>query len=357
VTVLSLPHYAGSNPYQRELNGALQKQGTRFLHWPRQARLSHIRGLIANRVIPDILHQQWIHVDTLRPTLARSLVATALFFLQIGLLRLLGVKIIWTLHNKVNHDGVFPRLDRWIRRAMFRAAHAVIVHSGAAARDACAHLAVGNRARARVRVVPHAAYCGTYPETAGRREARAAFGLEETHFCYGSIGRLQPYKGIEELVEVFRQLPGGHLRLLAAGPVHSARLMRWLDEQRAADARIILFPERIPEDRLQACFAAADAVVYPFRDQLTSGSVMAAASFGRALVLPDVPSLCAGLPPRGRVLFHPGRRPSLLAALHKVSTCDTAAMGAANRRATESPEMSWETMARRTLEVYRAVLA
>jgi glycosyltransferase involved in cell wall biosynthesis len=240
---------------------------------------------------------------------------------------------------------------------MFGMAHAVIVHSDAAAREASDYFALSKRARGKIRVVPHAGYFGTYPETVSRGEARASFGLSKSHFCYGSIGRLQPYKGIEELIEAFRQMPGCHLRLLAAGQVHSMPLRRWLEEQCVADPRIILLPERIPEDRLQACFAAADVVAYPFRDQLTSGSVLTAASFGRALVLPEAPGLAAGLPPGGRILFKSGNRVSLLDALEKVSTCDTEAMGAENRRATESPEMSWETMGRRTIEVYRAVLA
>jgi beta-1,4-mannosyltransferase len=185
---------------------------------------------------------------------------------------------------------------------------------------------------------------------------RAFFGLSEHHFCYGMIGRLQSYKGVEELVEAFHQLPGDHLRLIAAGQVASPSLRCWLDKKCAEDARIILVPERIPEDQLQTCFAAADVAVYPFRGQLTSGSVMMAASFGCALVLPQAPTLLAGLPQMGRILFKPEDRGSLLDALRRVSTCDTAAMGASNRSAMESPIMTWETMGRRTVAVYRSVL-
>jgi beta-1,4-mannosyltransferase len=356
LTALSLPHYAGSNPYQRHLNDAIGKQGVCFLVWGKQVRLSHLRSLIANRRIPHILHQQWVHVDTLRSTLVRSLIATFFFFLQVGFLRLLGVRIVWTLHNKVNHDGAFPRLDRWVRRAMFRVAHAVIVHSKASASDVSEHFALNKQARSKLQVVPHASYVGSYPETVSRRDARAFFGLSEHHFCYGLIGRLQSYKGIEELVEAFRQLPGDHLQLIAAGHVASLSLRCWLDEKCAEDARILLVPQRIPEDQLQTCFAAADVAVFPFRGQLTSGSVIMAASFGCALVLPQAPSLLAGIPRLGRVLFTPEDPDSLLNALRRVSTCDTAAMGARNRIAMESPKRTWETMGRRTVAVYRSVL-
>lgn len=352
-TVASLPHYAGSNPYQSQLNQALARQGVRFLPWQKQARLSHLRCLLAARKIPDVLHQQWIHVDTLRPTLARSLLATALFFLQVGILRGLGVRIVWTLHNKMNHDGAYPRLDQWIRRAMFRVAHAVIVHGETAAAKAADHLRIGNKARSKLRVVPHASYAGIYPDTVDRQEARARFGLSETHFCYGLIGRLQAYKGVEILIDAFRQMPGENLRLIVAGHVASAGLNRWLHEQQTTDSRILLFPERIAEEDLQTYFAAADAVVYPFQDQLTSGSALLAASFGRALVLPGL----LGLPPAGCLLFEPGNRTSLLGALRRVSACDTEAMGAANCAAMASPDMSWPTMAARTLAVYRGALA
>src|SRR5258706_13200799 len=89
--VLSLPHYVGSNPYTDRLRSALEQQGVEFLPWKEGSRLSHVRSLLAHRKAPDILHQQWMHVDTLRPTLARSILATTLCFLQLILLRLLGV--------------------------------------------------------------------------------------------------------------------------------------------------------------------------------------------------------------------------------------------------------------------------
>ena len=356
LTVLSLPHYTGSNPYQTRLNQAVEQRGVRFLAWSRQVRLSHLRSLITNRRAPDILHQQWVHVDTMRRTLARSVVATFLFFLQVGLLRMLGVRIVWTLHNKINHDGVYPKLDRWVRKTMFRLAHAVIVHSTPAAQDASAHFALNKKTRGKLRVVPHASYVGSYPADLSRSEARARFGLTENQFCYGLIGRLQAYKGIEELVEAFRQLPEDHLRLLVAGRVASPRLGRWLNEKRVEDTRIILVPEHIPEDQLQTCFAAVDATVYPFRNPLTSGSVLMAASFGCALVLPRVPTLLAGLPRSGCVLFEPGDRDSLVDALRRVSTCNTTAMGKMNRIAMEAPKMGWDAMASQTVALYRSVL-
>ena len=356
LTVLSLPHYEGSNPYQSLLNQAIATKGVRFLAWSKQVRLSHIRSLIANRRAPDILHQQWVHVDTMRRTLARSLIATLLFFLQLGLLRMLGVKIVWTLHNKINHDGDYPRLDRWVRKSMFRMAHAVIVHSKAAGREACGYFALAGHKQEKLHVVAHAAYVGSYRANVSRREARARFGLSENHFCYGMIGRLQAYKGVEELIEAFQQLPGDHLRLLAAGRVASPRLRRWFDEKCNQDARIMLVPEHVPEDELQTHLTATDAIVYPFRNPLTSGSVLMAASCGCALVLPRVLPLLSGLPSIGYVLFEPDNPDSLLDALRRVATRDTAAMGAANRAVMESPEMSWERMGKRTLAVYRSVL-
>lgn len=353
LTVLSLPHYIGSNPYQSRLNEALAGRGIHFLKWTRRVRLSHLRSLLANRQIPDILHQQWIHVDTLRPTLLRSLIATMLFFLQLGLLRLLGVRIVWTLHNKVSHDCAFPRLDRCIRQAMFRTAHAVIVHSEAAAAEAARHFDLRERERRKFQVVPHASYVRCYPETPGRTAVRRQLGISDEHFCLGFIGRLQAYKGIEELVTAFRRLPGNHLRLLAAGQVSSPTLLHWLRSQEASDPRIMLVPEHISEDRLYGYFRAADAVAFPFRNQLTSGSVLTAASFGCSLVLPNAPCISAGLPPEGRVLFDSGNPASLLDALQQVVTCETGTMGAINREAMELPEMSWDTMAKRTLEIYR----
>jgi glycosyltransferase involved in cell wall biosynthesis len=357
LTVLSLPHYSGSNPYQALLNGALERRGVRFLSWKKQVRLSHLRAPLAARALPDILHQQWIHVDTLRPTLGRSLLASALFFCQIAALRLARVKIVWTLHNKCNHSGAFPRLDWHVRRTMCRLAHAVIVHSEGAREAACAYFRLSAAARAKLCVVPHAGYAGHYPNKTSRPEARARFGLAEDQFCFGFIGRLEPYKGIEEAVQAFRALPGAHLRLLIAGQAHGPDLLRWLQEQAAADPRILLHPRRIAEEELQFFFGAADIIVYPFREQLTSGSVLTAASFGRGLVLPNLPGVNAGLPERGRLLYQAGNLAALSEAMRQASLSDAAEMGAANRAAMEAADRSWDVMADRTLAVYHRVLA
>lgn len=356
LTVLSLPHYSGSNPYQAQLNGALERRGVRFLPWERQVRLSHLRAAVAGRALPDILHQQWIHVDALRPTLGRSLLAAALFFGQIAALRLAGVKIVWTLHNKCNHSGTFPRLDWRVRRMMCRLAHAVIVHSEAAREEACAYFRLSAAARAKLCVVPHAGYAGYYPNTATRPEARAKFGLAEDSFCFGFIGRLERYKGIEETIRAFRALPGAHLRLLIAGQPSDADLLCWLQEQAAVEPRILFHPGRVAEEDLQFYFAAADSVVCAFKEQMTSGSVLTAASFGRGLVLPDLPGVSDGLPALGRVLYQPGNLAALSEAMRQASLSDAAAMGAANRAAMEAPDRTWEVMADRTLAVYHRVL-
>ncbi len=357
LTVLSLPHYRGSNPYQAQLNGALERRGVRFLPWNRQVRLSPLRACLAGRALPAILHQQWIHVDTLRPTLGRSLLAAALFFGQIAALRLAGVKIVWTLHNKCNHSGLFPRLDWHVRRAMCRLAHAVIVHSEPAREEAGAYFRLSAAARAKLCVVPHAGYAGYYPNKTARPEARAKFGLAEDQFCFGFIGRLERYKGIEETVQAFRALPGAHLRLLIAGQASGPELLRWLQDQAAADPRILFHPGRVAEEEFQFYFAASDSVVCAFREQLTSGSVLTAASFGRGLVLPDLPGVSDGLPARGRVLYEPGNLAALTEAMRQASLSDAAAMGAANRAAMEDAGRSWEAMADRTLAVYHRVLA
>ena len=50
-------------------------------------------------------------------------------------------------------------------------------------------------------------------------------------------------------------------------------------------------------------FNAADVVVFPFRKVLTSGSIVLAMSFGKALVIPDLESLKEIVPEEGTHVF------------------------------------------------------
>jgi glycosyltransferase involved in cell wall biosynthesis len=154
------------------------------------------------------------------------------------------------------------------------------------------------------------------------------------------------------LIAAFRaaELPGA--RLVIAGRPADPEADRLVAAAAAGCATIAYRPGFVPDDELQVLMRAADVVVLPFRDVLTSGSVVLAMSFGRAVIAPAlgcIPETVAA----GHELLYPaddrnGLRRALAAAARHRS--ELGAVGAANfRRAADD---TWDAVAERTAAAY-----
>ena len=120
-------------------------------------------------------------------------------------------------------------------------------------------------------------------------------------------------------------------------------------------SRVTLRLEHIPDDEVAQLLAAADVVVLPFRRVTTSGSAMLALSYGRPLIVPDLPGL-ADLPDQA-VLRYEGEVPGLIAALARLACADgdtLAAMSAA--AASYASKITWQEIAEKTMAEMLSVL-
>ena len=59
----------------------------------------------------------------------------------------------------------------------------------------------------------------------------------------------------------------------------------------------------VPDDRMQVYLRAADAVVLPYRDVLTSGSAILAMTFGQPVIAPAIGCLPESLGSEGTILY------------------------------------------------------
>lgn len=325
----ALPRRLASNPYCALLYGAVERLGVEVIEGA-----SGVRWLLRARRRVDVLHFHWPerHFDPAR------LASAVGFALRLVLARVLGYRLVWTVHNVRPHDGD-TRGHRLVRRTLLRLA-TPIVHCGAARR------ALG-RAGARAVVVPHGSYVGSYPNRVGTRPARAELGLPADARVLGCFGQIRPYKGIEELLRAFASLPDPDARLVVAGePVGGAEAL----VHGVCDPRVRLFLGRIPDDEVQLFLNAADVMVVPYRDVLTSGAAMLAFSFGRGIVAPRLGCLTDLADSGAAILYDPDAPDALVAALRHGLAADPAALGTAARRLVRG--LSWETIARRHLAVY-----
>ena len=168
---------------------------------------------------------------------------------------------------------------------------------------AALELAAG--ARRKVAVIPHGHYRGAYPDTMSRAEARQRLGLPPDARVVAFVGWVRAYKGVAELVEAFSGVDAPAARLVIAGQAVDDAYAERIARLAAADPRVRLDLGFVPDDELQVYLRAADVVATPFLEILTSGSVLLAMSFGRAVIAPRRGCVAETLDDAGGLLYDP----------------------------------------------------
>lgn len=349
--VLSLPDYSRDNPYQRLLAAGLAGEGVRSVGG-RPGRRQPFPILVAwvRAGRPRVLHLHWTH-EYLKGSAGPSRINQLRFLGQLRALRRLGVRIVWTMHNLGGHDGLRHASEMAVHRDLVGLADAVLCHCTAAREAAIATYGLGATDAAKLHVVPHGSYVGAYPDAVSRAEARTRLGLPESGPVLLFLGAVRGYKGTDELVAAFGALDDPAARLLIAGKPRGEGIAARLAGAAAADRRIVLALRYVPDDELQVWLSAADVVVLPFRDILTSGSAILALSFGRPVVAPALGCLPETVPADAGVLYDADAPGGLEAAMRAALDRDLAAMGAAARARAE--ELAWGPIAAATAALYR----
>ncbi|MEM6498040.1 MAG: histidinol dehydrogenase, partial [Pseudomonadota bacterium] len=164
-------------------------------------------------------------------------------------------------------------------------ADAVIVHSLAAVDPVCKQFRI---TESRVHVVPHPRYDRPRDAALTREDARVRLGLDSDEMIFGFAGMIRPYKGLEELCEVFRGLGGRGARLvIGGGPIDEAygtKIQSIADSVEMIEGKI----RRLDDTEHHDLLTASDVMVLPYRSILTSGALVHAMTVGRSVIGPRI---------------------------------------------------------------------
>lgn len=230
---------------------------------------------------PSYLHFDWIVSYYYRRWRWFTLLSIPLFCGQILLARLVGVKLVWTLHNLLPHDTTDVKVHRFCQRFLARRCAWIRVFAQSTVPRAAAELGVSEN---KFHVVPEGDYTEVYPDVVGRAEARERFQLPASAKVFLYVGLIKPYKGVLELVKCFSKIQQPNLFLLIAGKVMDEEYGRKVEENLSTN--VILINEFIAAKDLQYYFRAADVVVLPFRNIENSGSLIMAMGFAKPVIAP-----------------------------------------------------------------------
>ncbi len=342
---------AQSNPYQTLLADALRADGVQvtIASGPSRYPVAPLMLAWIRAGRPRVLHLHWVH-RYLEPILGRRRWAARRTLLELRVLRRLGVRVVWTLHNIGEHDGTKGRLEPRFHRSLVQLADVVINHCEASRQLAIDTYSLPVSTHDRLQVVPHGNYAGWYADTIDRAAARASLGLEASQRVFLFIGQIRGYKGVEEMLEVFRGIDAPDARLVIAGRPTRTATRNAIEQAATADPRVSLSLGVVPDDEMQRYLRAADAVVLPYRDVLSSGSAILAMTFGRPVIAPAIGCLPEALGADGTILYDPAAADGLERALRDALTADLETLG--ERAGAHAAGLSWGPIAARTAELY-----
>jgi len=348
VNVLFFPYWP-KNPYQPNLAAALEVKGVTI----KGIEDTSFETLAYSVKGQDILHIHWTNPYILAPGLSASIRMSLYFFLFLMKQKKIGRKLVWTIHNLGEHEPRHPRFELFCHRFLARLADGMIVHSRYAWKNVLKAYRISLRSD-KIRVIPHGNYIGNYPNNISREQARSRLGIGTEKKVFLFFGSIRQYKGIPELIAAYTKIATGNELLILAGNPLNEKINAEISQLADGREDIIFSPDFIPDEDIQKYMNGADIVVFPFRDIFTSGSILLAMSFAKALLVPDIESLEDVKKVGGAITFDPLDRNGLEKALTKVLSADLEKLGGLNLH--EAQKLSWDSIAEETADFYAEIL-
>ena len=353
--VLFLPDYSAANAYQRALADGLQERGVEVSADPTGARrVLPIMEALRRHGRPDVIHVHWTEPYIAGGSSKVSRVKAQRTLVELRLAKRAGVGLVWTAHDLFRHDKREDPNELAFMRSLFGLADRVIVHCSAAADGLLQTLAVGEAGRDKIAVIPHGHYKGAYADEVTREDARQRLDLPPDAKVISFVGWVRSYKGVWELYEAFTKLDEPNARLVIAGQAVDGAYAARLTAAAKGDERIRLSLGFVEDDDLQLYLRAADVVAAPFLEIFTSGSVLLAMSFERAVIAPRRGCVTDVLDEQGGILYDADDPKGLEGALRAAMEVDLEAMGRHNGG--DLSRFDWARVAEATRDVYGATL-
>ncbi|MFD1957714.1 glycosyltransferase family 4 protein [Paenibacillus thailandensis] len=336
-TVYMWPKFSPDNKYSELLTRSVEDNGLHVEHYDKRNALKPAKG--------DIVHMHWPSYSYQASSFPLTIVKSLLYAALLLFFKLRGVRLFWTVHNIWPHSTGKTKWDYLMRKYILAVCNKGFVLSESVKREAVETFGVSPD---KLVVTPHGHYVDAYP--AGGADIRKRFGIPSDHFLFLFVGRINPYKGIERLVEAFTALKLDSAHLLIAGKVDDGYSLDFIDK--ANDPRIKVYPKFVDDSELVDYLRAGNVVVLPYNQITTSGSAILALSYYKPVVAPKLGSLSEYIPEGGGILYDPADPEGLRKALEQSVRL--------NREETEKhiakklAELDWKKIAGRMIHVYMA---
>lgn len=281
IKVFFFPDYSSSNPYQKLLYSDCPKNIS-----IQAGDINDALDEVSNNDVVTFFHLHWIN-----PIYAGSkndedaLIKIKAFVSKLEEFISSGGKLIWTIHNLLEHDRKFLQPEIFFRKKLSTLSYRIHVHSKSSIKEILNIVAIDHR---KIAVIEHGNYFGFYSDSINREFARSYFGFEKDDIVFLVIGQIRPYKGLDSIIDSYIQLKGLYkVKLLIAGKIVHPYNQRLIERSLKVDSSIRIYSQEIADKELQIFFRAADCAIFSYKNILTSGSLHLAETFDCPVIAPD----------------------------------------------------------------------
>tara|TARA_R110002096_G_scaffold28203_4_gene85623 strand:- start:7624 stop:8631 length:1008 start_codon:yes stop_codon:yes gene_type:complete len=230
-----------------------------------------------------VFHYHWLEFQDIK-----SLMGMPWKLIWILLYKLVGGKLIWTIHNEEPHDQKFLSMHLFLHKTMARLANAIHVHCATAGKTMSAKLGVS---LTKFHVIPHPSFpAKSIPRKESIETLNTSFGLdlEPSKPLALIFGQISHYKQIEEILVDFRD--DDSIQFLIVGTVKKGNEELGESLRRLASeySHIHLIDTFIKDSHLPFIFNASDVCLFNYKRLLTSGGVHMALSYNIDIIAPKL---------------------------------------------------------------------
>ena len=164
---------------------------------------------------------------------------------------------------------------------------------------------------ARYALLPHPLY-SHFGEKLSRGNAAAQLGIDPGKKTILFFGLIREYKGLDILLEAFRDLPDDYQLIVAGEPYGPFDKYRSIIDSLPGKDRVFVYPDYIRDSEVKKFFSAADVTVLPYRSATQSGISSVSYHFEVPMIVTDVGGLKGTIGDRGSGIVAPVPEPEAI---------------------------------------------
>lgn len=346
---------SSSNPYLEKLYGHISKEHPKdkityfdtstisILTFPILITLYRLKGY-------KIIHIHWLifSINPKHKIPLSKLISYLYSIICISLIKLVGFKLVWTVHNVVPHERMTLN-DVSISRYLARISSKKIVHSQYTIMEMKGlNINVDN-----IEIIPIGNYLDIYKKKITKIESRRILHIKKGEFVILFFGLIRKYKGVEDLIYAFNKIDTKNVKLIIAGRCEDEGLLDYLKTSSQRD-NIDFYEGYVRDDDVSLYFEASNVVCLPFRQITTSASAILSLSMNRSIIVPRIGTIM-DLPVGIGYTYLPNNKQNLVESIKKAIIEDGIPknFGSINKKYLNS--ISWGSIADKTYELYESI--